>query len=132
RWQLAAAVSRHGACRVPAAGTARPRSAYSDSARAVPCAALDLAAHDLTVPRDDFPGTELCVRPVRRPHTRQRYGWLRPVVLAHGHERRGAAFRRDDAPLRRALLALGFPPRCDDARVRSFGSDAGRDVHAAR
>ena len=129
---LAAAVPRHGAGRVLAAGGLPAGSVDADSARGVPRPPGDLVARDLPQARHHLGGAELRVRALRPARARPGDGRRRSLLLAFRAERRGAGRPRGAAPLLRAIRAQRLRRPSADAGVWAIGSVPGRCLHALR
>ena len=116
--ELAAALPRHGADRLLDGEPLLRRPPRPHVAADLPGPARALAEGDPEPPRHALRGPELRLRAVRQQDSRQADRGARPLLLAHGAQRRRAGEPRGRAALHRALHALRLQPRRPLARLR--------------
>ena len=131
RRELAPAVPRHGAHRLPPQRHDLSRSAGAARAGGIPRASGALASRGLPSPRDDVRGTELRLRGLCAAGEGRGDGRCGPLQLAPGAERGRADLGRGGPALLGSLLPLGVPPHGAHAGVRAGRGGACGDLLAA-
>ncbi len=130
--ELASALPRHGADRLLDGRPLLRRPAGPDVAAGLPRPPLALAVGDPPPPGDAVGGAQLRLRAVHQQDPRRGDRGARPLLLAHGAQRRRAGEPRDAAALHRALRAPRLPAGLVLPRLRPRRELARRGLSAAR